>query len=50
MVLPSTTQPLTTVLFDLDGTLSDPFEGITRCIQYAMEKMGVGVPEASTLG
>lgn len=44
------TKPLTTVLFDLDGTLSDPFEGITRCIQYAMEKMGAEVPEASTLG
>ncbi|WP_308809963.1 hypothetical protein [Roseibium aquae] len=30
----------TTVLFDLDGTLTDPFEGITRSIQYALEKMG----------
>lgn len=42
--------PITTILFDLDGTLSDPFEGITRCIQYAMGKMGAEVPEASTLG
>ena len=42
--------PVSTILFDLDGTLSDPFEGITRCIQYAMEKMGAEVPEASTLG
>ncbi|WP_150522855.1 HAD family hydrolase [Roseibium sediminis] len=42
--------PVTTILFDLDGTLSDPFEGITRCIKYAMEKMGAEVPEASTLG
>lgn len=30
----------TTVLFDLDGTLTDPFEGITRSIQHALEKMG----------
>lgn len=49
MVLPSTTNPLTTILFDLDGTLSDPFEGITRCIKYAMEKMGAAVPETSSL-
>ena len=28
------------VLFDLDGTLTDPFEGITGCVQYALEKMG----------
>ena len=30
-----------TVLFDLDGTLTDPFEGITRCHQHALERMGV---------
>jgi len=28
------------VLFDLDGTLTDPKLGITNCIRYAMEKMG----------
>ena len=27
-----------TVLFDLDGTLSDSAPGITRCVQYALEK------------
>ncbi|HEY0376300.1 MAG TPA: HAD hydrolase-like protein [Pyrinomonadaceae bacterium] len=32
------------VLFDLDGTLSDPVEGITRSIQYALERMGVAPP------
>ena len=32
------------VLFDLDGTLTDPREGITRCIQYALEKLGQHVP------
>jgi phosphoglycolate phosphatase len=25
-----------TVLFDLDGTLTDPREGITRSIQFAL--------------
>ncbi|MEI8309092.1 MAG: HAD hydrolase-like protein [Chloroflexales bacterium] len=29
-----------TILFDLDGTLTDPFEGITRCIRYALERLG----------
>ncbi len=38
-----------TVFFDLDGTLTDPKEGITRSIQYALEKLGVGVPEADEL-
>lgn len=27
-----------TVLFDLDGTISDSAQGITRCVQYALEK------------
>jgi phosphoglycolate phosphatase len=27
------------ILFDLDGTLTDPVEGITGCIQYALERM-----------
>lgn len=39
----------TTVLFDLDGTLTDPFEGITRSIQHALEKMGAHVPEGKDL-
>lgn len=29
------------VLLDLDGTLTDPRQGITRCIEYALQKMGV---------
>ena len=37
------------VLFDLDGTLTDPFPGITRSIQYALERMGAPVPEAKLL-
>jgi len=30
-----------TVLFDLDGTLTDPREGITRSIQFALSKLGI---------
>ena len=30
-----------TVLFDLDGTLTDPREGITRSIQFALAKLGI---------
>ncbi|WP_417694520.1 HAD family hydrolase [Roseibium sp.] len=40
---------LSAALFDLDGTLTDPFEGITRSIQYALEKMQVHVPAAEEL-
>lgn len=29
------------ILFDLEGTLTDPKGGITRCVQYALEKMGI---------
>ena len=29
------------LLFDLDGTLTDPYEGITRSFQYALEAFGV---------
>lgn len=28
------------ILFDLDGTLTDPKEGITNCVQYALDKYG----------
>jgi phosphoglycolate phosphatase len=28
------------ILFDLDGTLTDPYEGIARCITFAMERVG----------
>ncbi len=37
------------VLFDLDGTLTDPKEGITRCIQFAMEQLGVVPPHEDEL-
>lgn len=41
--------PFKNVLFDLDGTLTDPREGITRCIQYALEKLKQPVPSQSAL-
>lgn len=37
------------VLFDLDGTLTDPREGITRCIAHALERMGVQPPPLDAL-
>lgn len=38
------------VFFDLDGTLTDPFLGITRCIAFAMESMGDVPPQPAELG
>lgn len=38
-----------TVFFDLDGTLTDPRIGITRCIQHALEQLGAAVPAADDL-
>jgi phosphoglycolate phosphatase len=32
--------PIRNLLFDLDGTLTDPAEGITRCYQFALEGLG----------
>ncbi len=29
------------ILFDLDGTLTDPAEGITRCVAYALDAFGI---------
>ncbi len=40
---------LTNILFDLDGTLTDPKEGITRSIQFSLEKLGVTAPAADQL-
>jgi len=39
----------TLILFDLDGTLTDPKPGITGSIQYALERMGEDVPHADEL-
>lgn len=37
------------ILFDLDGTLSDPGPGIVACIQSALREMGHRPPAASEL-
>ncbi|MDT5120750.1 MAG: phosphoglycolate phosphatase [Acidobacteriota bacterium] len=37
------------ILFDLDGTLTDPEAGITRCLQYALDGMGVPCPAIAEL-
>jgi phosphoglycolate phosphatase len=37
------------LLFDLDGTLTDPFTGITKCILYACDKLGRKCPQAENL-
>ena len=29
------------ILFDFDGTVFDTAEGITKCVQYALGKMGI---------
>ena len=34
-----------TLLFDLDGTLTDSTEGIVRCLEYALERMDFDIPE-----
>jgi phosphoglycolate phosphatase len=39
----------TTVLLDLDGTLTDPHVGITRCIQHALKGMGRATPATGEL-
>ena len=37
------------VFFDLDGTLTDPKVGITRCILHALGELGVAAPHADDL-
>ncbi len=38
-----------TVLFDLDGTLTNPYMGITNGVIYALEKLGREVPPRESL-
>ena len=38
-----------TILFDLDGTLTDPKLGITRCVRYALESFGIVEEDLSRL-
>lgn len=37
------------VLFDLDGTLTNPELGITNCVMYALEKFGIKVEDRKEL-
>lgn len=37
------------LFFDLDGTLTDPFEGITRSVEYALNHYGITVENRRTL-
>jgi len=39
----------TTVLFDLDGTLTDNYPGISRSIAYALAAMGIEPPASDAL-
>lgn len=39
----------TNILFDLDGTLTDPREGITRSVQHALAKLGIDEPDLQAL-
>lgn len=38
-----------TILFDVDGTLTDPRQGITTSVQYALRHFGIDVPEPDDL-
>lgn len=37
------------LLFDLDGTLTNSAEGITKCVQYALKHMGIDEPDLTKL-
>lgn len=45
----NTTGAFQYLLFDLDGTLTDPKFGITRCVQYALQKFGIEEPDLDKL-
>ena len=38
-----------TIIFDLDGTISDPFEGISRSVNYALEACGYEAASADRI-
>ena len=40
---------MTTILFDLDGTIINSFLGITRCVQYALRSKGIDVENLKDL-
>lgn len=40
---------MSTIFFDLDGTLTDSREGIARCMAYALERLGAVAPPRERL-
>lgn len=40
---------ITKLLFDLDGTLTDPKEGICKSVQYALKELGIDEPDIDKL-
>ena len=41
--------PFDLIIFDLDGTLTDSGEGITKSVQYTLEKYGIHEPDLKEL-
>ncbi len=37
------------IMFDLDGTLTEPYEGITKSFQYALKAYGINVNQSDLL-
>jgi phosphoglycolate phosphatase len=37
------------ILFDLDGTIINSEEGVTKCVQYALEAFGINEPDLAKL-
>ncbi len=37
------------ILFDLDGTITDPFEGVTKSVEYSLNKFGITVNDRREL-
>ena len=37
------------IFFDLDGTLTDPYEGITKSVQYSLKYFGIDVSDRNEL-
>ncbi|MDF2796880.1 MAG: hydrolase [Pseudomonas orientalis] len=51
LTYPETNAPMhyQNILFDLDGTLTDPRLGITRSIQFALARLGIDEPDITRL-
>lgn len=39
----------TNILFDLDGTITDPKEGITKCVAFALSYFGIEIKDTDSL-